>query len=421
MDDTEAPTTRYKGIIICVCSFFICAFSMGTISNFPLMLPTFLDEFNAGRTLTALVGSSQLAMALMFCPLVGSLIDLFGMRKVSFAGGLLYSLGLISASYVNSIYGLFPTFSLIVSMATSLLYSSTQITPVKCISSKYQGIACSFVSCGGYTGSLSLSLLITFLLEQFHWKVMFRILAYLGVVICLLSLTYGWIEENGDISNISNRNRTPFCSWSLCKRPRYFAFMFGSGVAMLGWQVGNFFLADRAKAYGIHEDQSKWFYFVFGIFGITFGLIAGKIGDMIRYRVILNISCLFLHGINTLFSYLCKTYITLLIYSAFSGIFFGIYNSTLCLSVLDCVGTTNIAQGFGFLVFFQGFSSFLGAPLAGFLRDATGTFKLPLIIAGCLEMLGALISLPVARVKRDDNLSSCLNSQSSENGDITSI
>ena len=187
----------------------------------------------------ALLGSSQLAMVFMFGPLVGSLIDFFGMRKVSLAGGFLYSVGLISASYVNSIYGLFPTFALIISLASSLLYPSTQITPVKCISSKYQGIACSFVSCGGYTGTLSFSLLITFLLEQFHWKVMFRILAYLGVVICLLSLTYGWIEGNEDIPE---RNRTPFCNWSLCKRPRYFVFMFGSAVAMLGWQVGNFFL-----------------------------------------------------------------------------------------------------------------------------------------------------------------------------------
>ncbi|XP_028401944.1 monocarboxylate transporter 10-like isoform X2 [Dendronephthya gigantea] len=381
------------------------------INRLPIIQRPSTDE-------TALVGSSQLSMIFMFGPLVGSLIDLFGMRKVSFAGGFLYSVGLISASYVNSIYGLFPTFSLIVSLASALLYSSTQITPVKCISSKYQGIACSFVSSGGYTGTLSLSLLITFLLEQFRWKVTFRILAYLGVVICVLSLTYGWIEEDGDISN---RNRIPSCNWSLCKRPRYFVFMFGSGVAMFGWQVGNFFLADRAKAYGIHENQSKWFYFVFGIFGITFGLIAGKIGDMIRYRVILNISCLFLHGINTLFSYLCKTYSTLLIYSAFSGIFFGIYNSTLCLSVLDCVGAPNIAQGFGFLVFYQGFAIFLGPPLAGFLRDTTGTFKLPLIIAGCLEMLGALISLPVAGVNRDDNLSSCLNSESRENGDLTSV
>ncbi|XP_028415674.1 monocarboxylate transporter 10-like [Dendronephthya gigantea] len=353
MDETESPTTIYKGMIICVCAFLISSFSLGTISNYAIMLPTFLDEFNAGRTLTALVGSSQHAMVFMFCPLAGSLIDLFGMRKVSFAGGLLYSVGLISASYVNSIYGLFPTFSVMVSFGSALLYSSTQIAPVKCISSKYQGIACSFVTGGWYTGTLSLSLLITFLLEQFHWKVMFRILSSLGVVICLLSLTYGWIKQNGDIPN---RNRTPFCNWSLCKRPRYFVFVFGSAVSMLGFPVANFFLADRAKAYGIHENQSKWFYVVFGIFGITFGLIAGKIGDMIiRYRVILNLSCLLLHGIITLLSYLCTTYITLLIHSAISGIFYGIYNSTLCLSVLECVGAANIAQGFGFLLLFQGF------------------------------------------------------------------
>ncbi|XP_028417538.1 uncharacterized protein LOC114541948 [Dendronephthya gigantea] len=176
---------------------------------------------------------------------------------------------------------------------------------------------------------------------------MFRLLSSLGVVICLLSLTYGWIKQNGDIPN---RNRTPFCNWSLCKRPRYFVLVFGSAVSMLGFPVANFFLADRAKAYGIHESQSKWFYVVFGIFGITFGLIAGKIGDMIiRYHVILNISSLLFHG---------------------------------------------------------------------FLRDATGTFKLPLIIAGCLEIVGALISFPVARVKIGDEPGQDNHENSENNNNI---
>ena len=44
--------TRYKGMIICTCSFIINTLVMGIMLNFGVMLPTFLDEFNAGRTLT---------------------------------------------------------------------------------------------------------------------------------------------------------------------------------------------------------------------------------------------------------------------------------------------------------------------------------------------------------------------------------
>ncbi len=44
--------TSYKGMMICVCSFVINTLVMGIVCNFGVMLPTFLDEFNAGRTIT---------------------------------------------------------------------------------------------------------------------------------------------------------------------------------------------------------------------------------------------------------------------------------------------------------------------------------------------------------------------------------
>ena len=185
-----------------------------------------------------LVGSCQYSLMLLLGPLSGSLIDWCGIRNISFAGGFLYSAGLISASYVNTIYGLFPTFSLMFAVAASLLFSSISIASVKCVSPEYQGMACALVSSSGPAGILSFSLIIPFLLEHFHWQIIFRILAYFGIIICLLSLTYGWIEEDPDIPE----KRKLSCHMSLCKRPRFFVFMFGSAVSMLGWSVGNVFL-----------------------------------------------------------------------------------------------------------------------------------------------------------------------------------
>jgi hypothetical protein len=39
-------------------------------------------------------------------------------------------------------------------------------------------------------------------------------------------------------------------------------------------------------------------------------------------------------------------------------------------------------------------------PFIGWLRDTTGTFKLPLIVAGCFEIIGALVSIPSATVQK---------------------
>ncbi|CAB4042494.1 monocarboxylate transporter 12-like, partial [Paramuricea clavata] len=177
---------------------------------------------------------------------------------------------------------------------------------------------------------------------------------------------------------------------------------------------------DRAKSYGIHENKSKWFYFAIGIVSIPSALLAGKIGDMVKHRVRLTIICLFLHGINTLLSYLYKTYITMFIYSIFSEMFAGTYNAVLCVAISDSVGAENIAQAFGFLIAFQGSFLSLGPPIAGWLRDTTGTFKLPLIVAGCFEILGALVSIPSATVqKREQDLGdNCENKSTAVIGDV---
>ena len=188
----------------------------------------------------ALLGSCQFSLMLVLGPVVGSLIDRCGIRNVSLVGGFLYSVGLMSASYVKTMYGLFPTFAVIFSVAASLLYASMWMAPVKCISSDYHGVACALVTSGGPAGMFCFSLMITFLLEQYRWRVMFRILAYFGVLIFLLSLTYGWIEEVHN--NEKKRSKKLFCDMSLCRRPRFFIYMFGSSVSMLGWFVGNVFL-----------------------------------------------------------------------------------------------------------------------------------------------------------------------------------
>ena len=86
---------------------------------------------------------------------------------------------------------------------------------------------------------------------------------------------------------------------------------------------------------------------------------------MVKYRVLVLIMSVFLHGINTSLSYLCQTYITIFIYSVIAGIFHGTYNALFCVTIVDCVRKENIAQAFGFAVAFNGLFISFGPPIAG--------------------------------------------------------
>lgn len=86
---------------------------------------------------------------------------------------------------------------------------------------------------------------------------------------------------------------------------------------------------------------------------------------MVKRRVLLLIICLLLHGINTSLSYLCKTYVTIFIYSVVAGIIYGVFNALLCVATVDCARAENIAQAFGFVIAFQGLFMSFGPPIAG--------------------------------------------------------
>lgn len=196
----------------------------------------------------ALVGTLQFSLTFMLGPASGYLIDRFGCRVVSIIGGFLYSVGLISASFATTIYVLFPTYSFIFGVSCSLLFTSYNIAAARSFSSHYTARATAFVSCGGAIGFIAITPFMIFLIQNIQWPTTFRILAYLGVIICLLSLSFGWIKNDGyDISNEEDneaitRDTKPLFNFSVCKIPRFFLYLCGSGVSMLGYGVGLFFL-----------------------------------------------------------------------------------------------------------------------------------------------------------------------------------
>lgn len=65
----------------------------------------------------------------------------------------------------------------------------------------------------------------------------------------------------------------------------------------------------------------------------------------------------------------------------------------------DLVGPVYAATAFGFLTLFPGTSQFVAPPLAGVLRDVTGTFTVPMLGAALLAALGALLAVGLRRAR----------------------
>lgn len=85
------------------------------------------------------------------------------------------------------------------------------------------------------------------------------------------------------------------------------------------------------------------------------------------------------------------------------AIFFGLaiagYISLTSIILVDLVGLEKLTNAFGLLILFRGAAATFGTPLAGAIKDATGSYDIPFFAAGALFGLSAATSFlaPVAR------------------------
>jgi len=78
------------------------------VFSFPVFLPHFLKEFHTGRAAIALAFSLHNVVSALASPLVGRLIDRFGVRKIVLPGTLLFAVWLLANQFVTvSVFGIY--------------------------------------------------------------------------------------------------------------------------------------------------------------------------------------------------------------------------------------------------------------------------------------------------------------------------
>lgn len=64
------------------------------------------------------------------------------------------------------------------------------------------------------------------------------------------------------------------------------------------------------------------------------------------------------------------------------------------------MGIEKLTNAFGLLMLFQGLAAVIGAPIAGALYDATGSYDCSFIFAGTLVLLSAVLCYPLKPISR---------------------
>lgn len=102
----------------------------------------------------------------------------------------------------------------------------------------------------------------------------------------------------------------------------------------------------------------------------------------------------------TVLSIFCYDFQTFAMYSVVFGFLIGAYVGLTSVILVDLLGLEKLTDAFGLLLLFQGIATLAGPPLAGFLKDITGSYAPGFIIAGVAIAFSGIMLFAIPCLQR---------------------
>lgn len=154
-----------------------------------------------------------------------------------------------------------------------------------------------------------------------------------------------------------------------------------------------------------------------GIGRLIFGVIADMPGVNRMYLQQLSLVCI---GLLTLLLPLTSSYVVLVSFALIMGLFDGCFISLLGPIAYEICGPSGATQAIGFLLGLCSLPLTLGPYVAGIIFDKTGSYTLPLILAGLPPLVGSSLLFLMRCVKDEAESSTSVATAAIQNGDIES-
>ena len=160
----------YYGWIIIAISFLALFFSIGVRVSFGVYYVAILDEFGWTRAKTAAAFSLAMCVHALFAPVSGYLIDRFSPRQLFPVGAAFLAAGLISCSYISSIWQLYLFWGVITAIGINMTGFAPNMTIVPRWFIKKKGMANGLALSGIGTGSFVVVMVVGFIIKLAGWR-----------------------------------------------------------------------------------------------------------------------------------------------------------------------------------------------------------------------------------------------------------
>ena len=391
------------------------ALAWGVRSTFALFYVAMLGEFAWGRGPTALGYSLSWLGFVFFAPIAGWLSDRWGTRTVVAGGGVILGVALVLTGQVTSLTQYYLCFGILGAAGIAgMLIPSTTIVTRWFVRSR--GTAMGVLSAGGPGSAVAFYPLNAALIAMLGWR---TALVVFGCIIAAATVSLVLLyreppvpaDRAGADAGIGP-TPTPRVAaevWTLrraLRSVRLWAAFTMTALGVIGFQIMATHQVAHAVDRAVPRDTAVWLFAVAAACMMAGNLLGGWLSDRVgrgwvfvvgTVVAILGIACFALvRG--------PQDRVLLLLY-ALSGVGFGMRIAQLSTIPADVFAGPHLGAILGVVQSGGGLGGAIGPFLAGWLFDATGSYRLA-FLAACVAVAGSAIAAwlaarPAARAPAD--------------------
>jgi len=410
----EAPEEEIDGgwgwVVVLAC--FLTTFVLDGIGySFGMFMEPLKAELGEGNFGVSSIGSIQIAVYLSSGPVVAMLVTKYGARPVCITGSALACVGLLGASFAQSVFALLVCYSCVTGVGFGCMYIPGVVASQEHFTRR-RALAVGIAVCGTGVGTLVMPPIVETAIEHHGWRGAFRILSCicLGSVACGVAMFPARREENtkqeeaGATATSRQGSECRGLRWvlSLIVGPGlassdslllFLVIMIGDFLATMSLYIPYTHLPDLAIARGVHPRDAAFLISAAGICSTAGRVLAGLLCDQgVLHPMTITLLATLLASLQSFLLISSSQYWMFLILTSGFGLATGFWVACETPLIIRTLSFEHLTPAFGLLTAGGGIAALTGAPLAGYAVDLSKTANgMALVICGAIMAASTLM------------------------------
>ena len=393
---------------VVVATFVTLGLSYGFWYAYSVFLVAFIREFGWSRSVVAGAFSMLVMIHGVSGPVLGWLVERFGARAVIASGGAVLAGSLLLGAHVNAVWHLYVVIGVLAALGVSAAGWVPSVVLIRSWFPSHVGTALGIASAGIGVGIFALVPFTQLLIDSYGWRWALRVLA--GMVALWIVPATLLLVRNAELkmpsaptssASSSTSSAMPRRHWTVRAALRSWRF-WAVGFVFFAGSVSTQMLLVHQVAYLVdHGVPALVGATLVGIVGIAsivgktgWGTMSDRVGREPTYTlaflcVAASVPMLALAGVypGTGLPY---------VYAVLIGLGYAVTAPLTPAIASDLFGGPRFARIFGLLHFTNSVGGALGAWIAGFIFDKTGSYAFALPIAAGMALLAPALLWVVA-------------------------